>query len=75
NLDIVVPNPGEPLYSATYTEKGAQLDTIAADARIKFIVGKIDEAGFQADMDLWKKSGGDEYVKEMNEAYAASQQK
>jgi putative aldouronate transport system substrate-binding protein len=75
NLDIIVPNPGEPLYSATYTEKGAQLDTIAADARIKFIVGKTDEAGFKADLELWKKSGGDDYVKEMNEAYAASQNK
>ncbi|NHN29245.1 extracellular solute-binding protein [Paenibacillus agricola] len=72
NEKIIVANPGEPLTSATFTQKGAQLDQIVEDARIKFIVGKVDEAGFQADMELWKKSGGDDYTKEMNEAYAAS---
>ncbi|WP_258881350.1 extracellular solute-binding protein [Paenibacillus sp. sptzw28] len=70
NEKIVVTNPGEPLTSPTYTMKGAQLDQIVNDARTKFIVGKIDEAGWNAEMELWKKSGGDDYMKEMSEAYA-----
>ncbi|MEI7027730.1 extracellular solute-binding protein [Paenibacillus sp. y28] len=70
NEKLVVPNPGEPLISNTYTQKGAQLDQLVEDARVKFIVGKIDEAGFQAEMELWKKNGGSEYIKEMNAAYA-----
>ena len=75
NEKIIVTNPGEPFTTATYTQKGAQLDQMVEDARIKFIVGKTDEAGFKADMDLWKKSGGDDYTKEISEAYAASKAK
>jgi putative aldouronate transport system substrate-binding protein len=75
NEKIIVPNPAEPLSSATYTQKGAQLDTIVDDARIKFIVGKVDEAGYNADMDLWRKTGGDQYIKEINEAYAIIKKK
>ncbi|MCR8629830.1 extracellular solute-binding protein [Paenibacillus radicis (ex Xue et al. 2023)] len=70
NEKIIVANPAEPFTSNTFTQKGAQLDQIVEDARVKFIVGKTDEAGFKADMDLWRKSGGDDYTKEMNEAYA-----
>jgi putative aldouronate transport system substrate-binding protein len=72
NEKIIVPNPAEPLDSPTYTQKGVQLDKIIEDARIQFIVGKIDENGFKAAIDLWKKSGGDDYIKEINESYAKS---
>ncbi|NOU75293.1 extracellular solute-binding protein [Paenibacillus sp. LMG 31458] len=75
NEKIIVTNPGEPFTTATYTQKGAQLDQMVEDARIKFIVGKIDEAGYKAEMDLWKKSGGDDYTKEISEAFAASKAK
>lgn len=71
NRDIVIPNPGEPLISDVYAKKGPQLDNIINDARTKFIVGQMDEAGFQQAIQLWKTSGGDEYVQEMNELYAA----
>ncbi|AEI44152.1 extracellular solute-binding protein [Paenibacillus mucilaginosus] len=66
----IVPNPAEPLVSNVYSQKGPQLDTMISDARTKFIVGQIDEAGFKAAVELWRKSGGDEYVKEINELYA-----
>lgn len=72
NEKIVVANPAEPFISTVYTQKGQQLDNIIGDARVKFIVGQIDEAGFKAALELWKKSGGDDLVKEMNELYAAS---
>ncbi|MBE1443024.1 extracellular solute-binding protein [Paenibacillus sp. OAS669] len=75
NEKIALANPGEPLISATYTQKGAQLDQQVEDARIKFIVGKMDEAGFKAEMELWKKNGGNDYIKEMNDAYAESKKK
>ncbi|MCZ8511093.1 extracellular solute-binding protein [Paenibacillus filicis] len=75
NEKIVVPNPAEPLISNVYTQKGPQLDNIINDARVKFIVGQINEAGYQAALDLWKKSGGDDYVKEINELYSKSKSK
>ncbi|WP_159887156.1 extracellular solute-binding protein [Paenibacillus puerhi] len=72
NEKSIVANPAEPFISTVYSQKGAQLDNIINDARIKFIVGQIDEAALKAAFELWKKSGGDELVKEMNDLYAAS---
>ncbi len=71
----VVPNPAESFISKVYSQKGPQLDNIINDARIKYIVGQSSEADWKTAVELWKKSGGDEYVKEMNELYAASPKK
>ena len=68
----VVPNPAEPFISTVYSQKGQQLDNIINDARIKYIVGQLDEAGLLQAFETWKKSGGDDLVKEMNELYAAA---
>jgi putative aldouronate transport system substrate-binding protein len=70
NLDIVVPNPAEPLVSDVYARKGAQMDNIINDARTKYIVGQIDEKGFEEAIKLWRSSGGDEYIAEINKLYA-----
>lgn len=70
NLKIAVPNPAEPYVSQTYATKGAQLDNIIEDARVKYIVGQIDDAGFDAAIELWKKSGGNDVIKEYNEQHA-----
>ncbi|RAV17310.1 extracellular solute-binding protein [Paenibacillus contaminans] len=72
NEAFVVPDPTSPLVSTVYTQKGAQLDNIANDARTKFIVGQIDEAGLKAANELWLKSGGEDLIKEMNELYVAN---
>ncbi|MNR61747.1 Lipoprotein LipO precursor [compost metagenome] len=58
-----------------YSQKGQQLDNIINDARIKFIVGQSDEAALKAAFETWKKSGGDDLVKEMNDLYAAAGKK
>lgn len=65
----VVPNPAESLLSTVYASKGQQLDNIILDARVKFIVGQIDEKGLDDAIELWLKSGGKEYIEEMNELY------
>lgn len=70
NEKYIVGNPAEPLISNTYTMKGAQLDTMINDARTKFIVGQLDEAGYKAALEQWRKSGGDDYIREINEEYA-----
>jgi len=72
NRETIVANPAEPFISEVYSQKGQQLGNIINDARIKFIVGQIDEQGWRDAIELWKKSGGDDYVKEINELYAAS---
>ncbi|WP_168122868.1 extracellular solute-binding protein [Paenibacillus sp. HB172176] len=74
NEEIVVANPAEPLISEVYAQKGQQLDNIIADARIQYIVGQIDDAGLDKAIALWRTSGGDDYVAEINKLYEASKQ-
>lgn len=69
NEEIVVANPAESLISQVYSQKGQQLDTIIQDARIQFIVGQIDEEGFNEAIALWERSGGTELIEEMNQLY------
>ncbi|WP_284638205.1 extracellular solute-binding protein [Paenibacillus silviterrae] len=65
NLKNVVPNPALTLSSKTYSEKGGELDTLIRDAQTKFIMGKIDEAGWQAEVENWKKAGGSKVIDEL----------
>ncbi len=67
---LAIANPTLPLFSATYTEKGAQLDNMIKDARVKFIMGQIDEGGFQAEVDKWLKAGGEKVIQEYGEDFA-----
>ncbi|CAM4488106.1 extracellular solute-binding protein [Paenibacillus tarimensis] len=69
NEAIIVANPAEPLVSQVYAQKGQQLDNIIADARIKYIVGQLDEKGLDEAIALWRSSGGDEYIAEINKLY------
>ncbi len=72
NEQIVVGNPAEPFVSEVYAQKGQQLDNIIADARIQYIVGQIDDKGLDDAIALWRKNGGDDYIAEINQLYAAA---
>lgn len=69
NASIAVANPLQSFVSDTYSEKGSELDKIIEDARIKFIMGETDEAGFDAAVAKWKKDGGDKIIEEYTAAY------
>ncbi|WP_020620000.1 extracellular solute-binding protein [Paenibacillus daejeonensis] len=73
NEEIVVANPAEPLISDVYAQKGQQLDNIVNDARIKYIVGQIDEQGLEEAFQLWRTSGGDDYIAEINKLHQEAQ--
>ena len=66
----MVPNVALTMNSKTYSEKGGELDTLIRDAQTKFIMGKIDEAGWQAEVDKWRKAGGDKMIEEYTAEYA-----
>jgi putative aldouronate transport system substrate-binding protein len=72
DLKSAVPNPAAPYVSETYVAKGAQLDNIISDARIKFIAGQIDEAGLRQAIKLWESSGGTDIEAEINKLNAGS---
>ncbi|QGH35451.1 extracellular solute-binding protein [Gracilibacillus salitolerans] len=73
NEDIVVANPAEAYISEVYSKKGQQLDTIINDARIKYIVGQIDEAGLEQEIERWKNNGGTDYIEEINQLHQDAQ--
>lgn len=70
NLPNVVPNVALTLNSMTYVERGAELDTMIRDAQTKYIMGKIDDAGWEAELERWKKAGGAKVMEEFTAEYA-----
>ncbi|GAA4845361.1 extracellular solute-binding protein [Paenibacillus vulneris] len=70
NAKMAVNDPTTVLFSQTQAEKGAELQTIISDATYQFILGKIDERGFAAEIGRWRQSGGDQMIDELNREYA-----
>ncbi len=70
NVNFIVPSPVEALESATFSERGNELRKIIDDATVKFILGQIDENGFQQEVEKWRKQGGDQVTAEYNAAFA-----
>ncbi|NYD67055.1 extracellular solute-binding protein [Agromyces atrinae] len=67
DLESAEYDPAAAFVSKTYVSKGAQLDTIIADARIQYIAGQIDRDGLTDAIALWRSSGGDAVIAEINE--------
>ncbi|WP_248929156.1 extracellular solute-binding protein [Paenibacillus hamazuiensis] len=68
-IQYIVSNPALSLKSQTFSERGQELDQMMMDAQTKFIMGKIDEAGWQEEINKWKKAGGDKLIAEYKAAY------
>ncbi|MBD0384051.1 extracellular solute-binding protein [Paenibacillus sedimenti] len=75
NEKYIVPNPAYTLLSDTFSERGKELELMITDAETKFIMGKLDEAGWKADIEKWKKAGGEKMMQEYKEAYEKSKKK
>lgn len=74
NIEYAVFNPATSylVNSSTYSLAGSTLDQLLSDARTQYICGQIDEAGLQAQWDLWLKQGGQDVINEVNEQYKAN---
>ncbi|NOU95827.1 extracellular solute-binding protein [Paenibacillus sp. LMG 31456] len=69
NFQYLVPNPALNLWSQTYSEHGKNLEQIIWDAQTKFIMGKIDEAGWKAEIEKWMQAGGSRIMEEYKADY------
>ena len=74
NSDYILANPAKVLLLAsdTYNANGSQLDQIMSDARIQYIVGSIDQAGWEAAIANWRTMGGDSVIEEVNAVNSAA---
>ena len=60
------------LVSPTNNERGADLSTIVSDADIRYVMGAIDWAAYEAELIKWREMGGDVVSEEFAEAYRAA---
>jgi putative aldouronate transport system substrate-binding protein len=66
NSSILLHDPTESLHSQTFTDKGYELRSMIDDATYSFILGLIDEKGFQMEVERWLRSGGEQIINEFN---------
>lgn len=74
NEAYIVPDPTLSLESDTYAEHGKELEQMITDAETKFIMGKLDEAGWKAEIGKWRRAGGDKLMEEYKAAYRKSKE-
>lgn len=74
NMAYILPNPAKALLiaSETYNSSGSQLDQMISDARIQFIVGELDESGWNDVIESWKQQGGSAVIEEVNAIWHSS---
>ncbi|MEF2965452.1 extracellular solute-binding protein [Paenibacillus sp. M1] len=73
NESFLVNDPTVALSSPTFDEKNAELSALIADATYHYILGNIDADGFRQEIERWKMNGGEEIMKEYDEAKALRQ--
>jgi putative aldouronate transport system substrate-binding protein len=66
-------DPTAPYVSATYVAKGAQIDLIVSDARLKYVAGQISKDDLLAEIARWHAEGGDDIIAELNELASAAE--
>ncbi|PTM56569.1 extracellular solute-binding protein [Desmospora activa] len=72
NHNFIIHDPTAPLDSDTDAEHGVRLREIITDATYQYILGEIDQVGFDKAVERWKKEGGNKIIAEYNEAYQQS---
>lgn len=73
NEQYAVQDPSMVLLSDTWAEKGAELTQILTDAKVRFIMGRIDENGWRQEVAKFKNAGGDAVAEEYAEAAVQAQ--
>ncbi|MDR1902205.1 MAG: extracellular solute-binding protein [Treponema sp.] len=63
---------GDTYISETSVRLGNTLINILQDARMKYVLGQIDLAGFKAEAARWREAGGNKVQEELTAAYLES---
>ncbi|BBI36502.1 extracellular solute-binding protein [Cohnella abietis] len=69
NFPNAIVNPAQPLISDTFVQNGSELDKIINEARTKYVMGQLDEAGWNKAVEQWRKNGGDKVIAEYSAEY------
>jgi putative aldouronate transport system substrate-binding protein len=71
-VKYAVMNPVMNKVSKTEQSRGSELGQIVADAATQYIMGAIDDSGFQAALNRWRTMGGNDIIKEYTQAWQAA---
>ncbi|MGI2297158.1 extracellular solute-binding protein [Paenibacillus sp. GXUN7292] len=69
NNKFIVKDPAVGLESKTYDERSLELYKIISDATYNYILGKLNKEDFYQQVELWKKNGGQQIIREYTDSY------
>lgn len=69
NKDIAVVDLSASLLSDMNKQKGNDLKKAITDAQVKYVLGELDEKGWNEAVDKWRKNGGDKIIEEYTADY------
>ncbi|MCK6078006.1 extracellular solute-binding protein [Paenibacillus silvae] len=69
HAEMAVTDLSASLISETNTEKGANLSKDMVDANTKYVLGELDEQGWNAAVAKWRSGGGDQIIEEFTTYY------
>jgi putative aldouronate transport system substrate-binding protein len=72
NESFLIYDPTAPLESPLYNEIGVRLNERMRDATYQFMLGMIDEKGFEAEIDRWLEEGGSQIIEEYDASYRST---
>lgn len=72
NESFLIYDPTAPLESPLYNEIGVRLNEHMRDAAYQFMLGMIDEKGYEAEIDRWLEDGGRQIIEEYNASYRST---
>ena len=75
NQTIAVADPTTALISQMQAERGSELGEIITNATYMYILGQLDDAGFDRERERWKAAGGAQVIRELNESYKESERR
>ncbi|TVY00318.1 extracellular solute-binding protein [Paenibacillus cremeus] len=69
NEKILIRDPTQNLLSPTFDDLGDELQQIITNATYNYILGRMDAAGFRAEIEAWEKKGGSRIIQEYTDEY------
>jgi ABC-type sugar transport system, periplasmic component len=69
NEKFIVKDPTVNLESVTFDERSEELNKIMTDATYHYILGQMDQAGFEQEVERWKRSGGERIIEQFTQSY------
>ncbi|RCW64284.1 extracellular solute-binding protein [Saliterribacillus persicus] len=72
NEKYLIKDPTITLDSETYDQKSEELKQIMVDATFNYILGDLDKAGFEEQIERWMDHGGNDVIEEFNISWKAS---